>query len=120
MDYYLLYVFVLTVISIEIHLLNFAHERVTGVGAGALVIESLLGHSVKTCEEVGFVGCVFADSLFDADAFFQFVDLCDESFNLLGSSLALDAEIVGNFGITLGCVRIAVLRECAHFGRYFG
>ncbi|MPM22988.1 hypothetical protein SDC9_69449 [bioreactor metagenome] len=36
-----------SVVGVEIHLLDLAHERIAGVGAGALVVEGLLGHRVQ-------------------------------------------------------------------------
>ena len=40
------------VVGVEVHLLNLAHQRVAGVGAGALVVKRLLGHIVQPGKEV--------------------------------------------------------------------
>ena len=66
------------VVGIEVEALDFGHERVARVGAGALVVECLLGHLVEGVEEVLLVNTVVGDGLLDADEVLELLELRDE------------------------------------------
>ena len=44
-----LHVFVRAIVGFQIHLLDFAHQRIAGVGAGALIVEGLFHHLIQRC-----------------------------------------------------------------------
>ena len=66
------------VVGVQVELLDLAHERVARVGAGALVVECLLGHFVEGVEEVLLVNTVVGDGLLDADEVLELFELRDE------------------------------------------
>lgn len=39
------------VIGVQVHLFDLLHQRIPGIGAGALVVEGLLHHFVQTAQE---------------------------------------------------------------------
>ena len=41
-----LYIFMLTVVSVQVHLLDLPHQRIARVGTRALIVKRLLGHFV--------------------------------------------------------------------------
>ena len=80
-----------SVISVEIHLFDFAHERISRVCAGALIVERLFRHRVEAVEEVGFVGNVIFDRGFDSDSRFEVVHGFDKVFEFFGVGVAAEA-----------------------------
>lgn len=80
---------VLAIVSVEVHALDLAHERITGVSAGALVVEGLFGHFVKTRKEIGFIRNIVADSLLNADALLEIIDSGNEVSSFSVSFLPL-------------------------------
>ena len=80
------------VISIQIHLFDFAHKRVTGIGARALIVERVLRHGIETGKELLFRNLI-AEGLLDGlglpDGRLQFFELFDERFHKLLVVLAL-------------------------------
>ena len=92
---YLLGVFVweniaqlLAVVGIQVHLLNFAHQGIAGVCAGALVIEGLLHHFIQPCQEIFLADAVILDGRLDTHTLFQGFDGINELFQLLFVGLA--------------------------------
>ena len=71
-----------TIVSIQVHLLDFLEERESRVSTGALVIECLLNHSVQSVEEVLLVDAVVLDGLLNTDSVLELVDLLDKTLNL--------------------------------------
>ncbi len=59
--------FLFSVVGIEVHLLNLAHERITWVCACALVIECFFNHNIKFSKECFFFDIIVFDTGFDAD-----------------------------------------------------
>ena len=68
--YLVLYCFMGAIIGVEIHLFNLAHQRIAGVGTGALVVEGLLDHIIKTGQEIFFINAIVFDGFLDANTFF--------------------------------------------------
>ena len=90
----------LAVVSVEIHLLDLAHKGISGVSAGALVIECLLYHLVEVSKEYFLVNAVVLDGLLDAYASLKIVDSLDKSLKLLGVVITLDAEVISDLCIS--------------------
>ena len=111
-------ILMLAVVSVKIHLLDFLHHRITRVGAGALIVESLLGHFVETREEVFLIRDVIADRGLDADTGLKVSDGGDEVLELLGLVAAANAESRGDLEVALKTVGVAVLRERTHLARH--
>ena len=87
------------VVSVEVHLLDLAHERVSGVSGCALVVERLLGHSVESVEEVLLVYSVVADGLLYAYSLLESVYGIDKSLELLLVGISAETQSVCNFSI---------------------
>ena len=99
----------LAVIGVEIHLLDLAHQRITGIGSRALVVECLNGHIVQSVEEVLLVGNILFDGGLDADLRLEFIDLLDQVGELFAVVLAAYAEVIGDLRIAREGVRMVVL-----------
>lgn len=69
---------VLAVVSLQVHFLDLADQRVTGVAAGALVVEGVPGHFVQGGQEVLFLDAVVGDGLLHPNRFLQFFNLGNE------------------------------------------
>ena len=54
------------VIGVQVHLFDLLHQRIPGIGAGALVVEGLLHHFVQTAQEGLFGNTVMPIKLPDA------------------------------------------------------
>ena len=80
------------IVSVEIHLLDLTHERITRVSTCALVIESLLCHCVKTVKEILLVNAVITDCLLDAYSIFKCIDSVDKVLKAFLIVLAAEAE----------------------------
>ena len=100
----------LAVVGVKIHLLYLAHERLTRVRSGALVVKRLLGHIVKAGKEVCLIHAIVAYRLLDTHALLESIDGGNKAFELFGIGPALKTQRVGDFGIAGKCVR--VVRRC--------
>ena len=65
----LLYLGMCSVICVQIHLLNFAHQRIPRIGSRTLVIECLLRHLIQTVKEILLIHSIILNRFFDADNF---------------------------------------------------
>ena len=92
----LLFKVLLAVVCVEIHLLYLAHERVSRVCTGALVVECVLGHLVESVEEVFLVNAVVFDCLLYSDALLELVDSFYKILKLLLVVIAAESKAVGN------------------------
>src|SRR5699024_7484111 len=68
------------VVCFEVHFLDLAHQRISWVSTGTLVIECILNHAVQSFQEVFLVHTVILDALLDANSLFEIFDLLDEQF----------------------------------------
>ena len=91
----------LAVVGVEVHLFDFAHQRIARICAGALVVERLLDHRVEPLEEVLLVRDVVADRALDADAVEEAADLLDEVLELFALGLSCHAESICDFEVAL-------------------
>ena len=107
-------VFVVAVVGVEVHLLDFLEERITRVGACALVVERLLGHLVEGSEEVLLLNAVICDCILDADPCLELVDAVDEVLNALLVVLAAEAEELSDLSIAREGVGVVILGEGTH------
>ena len=108
-----------SVISVEVHLLYLAHERITRICACTLVIKRLLRHFVNACKKFLFVNAVILNCFLYSDLFLKFIYGFYEIFKLIAVGFALYSEVIGNLGISCQRVRLRILRECTHFNGSF-
>ena len=102
------------VVGVQVHLLDFLHQRVPGVGAGALVVEGLLYHGIQPIQEVLLVNAIVPDGLLDAHPLFQDVNGGNQILQLLFIRATVQFQIVRNFGVSRQGVGMVVLGEGAH------
>lgn len=109
-----LYGVVFTVIGVQIHLFDLGDERITGICARALVIESVLAHFIERGEKFflrSFLPDRFANGGGLTDSALKVLYLFDQSFYEFVVRLAFTAEVSGYVrvsGLTFG---IGVLRK---------
>lgn len=89
----------LSVVSIQIHLLNLFHQWIPGICTGALVVEGLLYHVIQPVQKIRFVNAVIPDSFLNAAVFFQLVDFLNQAFQLFFVGIARDAQVIRNLGV---------------------
>ena len=99
----------LAVVGIEIHLLYFAHQRISRVCTRALVVKRLLGHIVESCKEICLIYIVIAYCFLYADALLERVYGFYEIFKLFAVVLAAKPQIIGNLGIARERMRMVIL-----------
>ena len=80
------------IVSVEIHLLDLTHERITRVSTCALVVESLLCHCVKTVKEILLVNAVITDCFLNSDSLLESVNSVDKVLKAFLIVLAAEAE----------------------------
>ena len=68
----------LAVVSLQIQILDLAHQRIPGVRAGALIVKCLLHHSIQRIQEVLLIHAVVLDAGFHTHGLFQLLNLLDE------------------------------------------
>lgn len=108
------------VIGVQVHLFDLLHQRIPGIGAGALVVEGLLHHFVQTAQEGLFGNTVFSNSVVDADFVHEFRNGVDEVFKLLLVCIAVQLQTVGHLGVSGQGMGMVILGEGAHFHGNFG
>ena len=108
-----------SVVCVQIHLPDFAHQGITGIGAGALIVKGLLHHSVQPVKEIFLIGYIIPDRRFDTHIGFQVVDHLDQPFQLFRVIAALHAQCFRHLCVAAQCMGMVVLREGAHLGGHF-
>lgn len=97
------------VVSIEIHLLYLAHQRISRICSRALVVKCLLGHIVEPCKEICLIYIVIAYRFLYADALLERVYRLYEIFVLFDVTLAAKPQIIGNLCIACERMRMVIL-----------
>ena len=100
------------IVGFQVHFLDLAEQRVARIAAGALVVKGVLHHLVEGLQEVLLVYAVVLDGLFDADRFFELLDLLDEELQCLCVVLAADTAEVCALGVAPGCAGTGTERRC--------
>ena len=108
-----------TIVCFEVHFLDLAHQRISWVSTGTLVIECILNHAVQSFQEVLLVNTVILDGLLDANSLFEIFDLLDEQFESFLVILAAYTAEVCTFCIASQSMWILILREGSHLNRNF-
>ena len=83
-----------SVVSFQVQLFDFTHQRISGIGSGALVVKSLFHHLIQSSQEIFLFDSVFGDGLLDSDLFFQVFDRRDEFIQGILIVLACDTAEV--------------------------
>ena len=95
----------------EIHGLDFAHQGIARVGAGALVVERLFRHGVQFGVKIFFRHAGILDGQGDFYRFFQLRDGFNQLFHLFVVRFSRKPDFIGDLRVFVFGARIFVLRE---------